>query len=451
MKILKTNFILVVLALSFACDQDDNQPKPISTSDNRLIKSIVPDNELLSDIQTFLPSNAKSNLLRGIDWSSAIQSKDIISQITHYTFTYLTGSSSLTFKNFVITQDLNKNIEGIVIEYQYDLDWFLNDYNGDFIDFTGTINFYTISGELQNSINLKNGFLDQSNSNNRILASQSVLFTICETNYIGVGGDYYPKTYCETIIAYGFTNSSSATPSTIPSNQNFGGSASTTSPNGPGVVSPNGLTALKMRQAIQQWGKNISLSDDFKNDPCAMGVYKALTENADAWKFLNNFTGDTPSANIKFDLDPNIKNGIGAQTGKNLKTGNITIRMNPDNFSTHSFISIARVMLHEFIHAEMFAKQSSNDQEFATLFNKYADSKVGSTHHNLMINKYVMLMGNILFELDGGLKKLEQYKSMAYLGLYETDYYVDKIENTIQEDVILANQTIVVSFRKPCK
>ncbi len=182
-----------------------------------------------------------------------------------------------------------------------------------------------------------------------------------------------------------------------------------------------------------------------------MGVFEALTANADAWKLLNNFTGDTPSANIKFELDTNIDKGLGAQTDKNLNTGNITIRMNPHNFETHSFISIARVMLHEFIHAEIFAKQSSNNPDFGALFNQYADSKFGTTHHNLMINQYVILMGNILHDLDGGIKTLEQYKSMAYLGLSDTDYYKDNIKNTIQEDVILANQTIVVSFRKSCK
>lgn len=108
-------------------------------------------------------------------------------------------------------------------------------------------------------------------------------------------------------------------------------------------------------------------------------------------------------------------------------------------------------MLHEFVHAQLFSALNTNETEFEVLFNQYADSKVGTTQQNIIINEYVQLMGAVLSEVDGAQYDIEYYEALSYRGLENTDYYLNNIEGTSDEIILESLQNQLTNGRETCE
>jgi len=188
---------------------------------------------------------------------------------------------------------------------------------------------------------------------------------------------------------------------------------------------------------------NITLSEGFENDPCAMDVYNSLNSNNDAFKMLQGFMGKNPIASLTLDLNPALDPLNG---GRTLQQGSkIKIEMNSGEFSNQSRLSIIQAMLHEYVHAELFYALASNDSDFGALFDEFANNQ-----HGFMINNYIDLMGNILWNIDGNMMDISFYEALSYRGLEGTSYYKDNIKGTVEETVIKGLQNTIFGGGEPC-
>ncbi|MEQ9050657.1 MAG: hypothetical protein RLP11_10125 [Marinoscillum sp.] len=227
------------------------------------------------------------------------------------------------------------------------------------------------------------------------------------------------------------------------------GSSGTTDSGTTGVdqiaIKPISVDDYIAKQASLWQMMSITLSNAFKNDPCAMSVFDALNENQSAWRMLAGFLGERPTGSLSFRLNSSFPNP--ARTIKN--SNEVYIEMNPLYFNAESSLSIMQAMLHEYLHAELFSRQISNDPNIDLMLEQFADSK-DSPYHNIMID-YVELMGIILYSLDGGTFDLEYYEALAYRGLEQTDYYNTEIRGSAEETIIKSFQQQLLSGRDSCK
>lgn len=205
-----------------------------------------------------------------------------------------------------------------------------------------------------------------------------------------------------------------------------------------------------MATLAQDWEDKINVSSKFETDHCSKRVLNALKDNDVAWNLLQAFTSEVPeNINLTFDLNNSLPSNQG---GRTIKTGgDIGIEMNSNLFTDQPFISIAQYMLHEIIHAQLFAKSELDMVEFDELFKEFADSQVGSQHHNIIVNNYISLMGMVLSELDDNALDITLYEALAYRGLERTDYYENEIRDTELEVIIQGLQVSLLSSRPSCK
>lgn len=196
----------------------------------------------------------------------------------------------------------------------------------------------------------------------------------------------------------------------------------------------------------EKWEESISISTEFSEDPCASSVKQKLDQNDAAWKMIANFTGEPASADLHFDLNPNLASNNG---GRTIKTGNqITIEMNSSLFTSQSSLSITQSMLHEYVHAELFYGSVTSDPNFGLLFDNYADKS--QVQHSIMIENYLNSMAIILMEIDNREYDIEYYKAISYRGLEGTSFYKNNIKGTAEEVLIKGLQGTVLSGT-PCK
>jgi len=222
-----------------------------------------------------------------------------------------------------------------------------------------------------------------------------------------------------------------------------GSSTGTNSPTTAVVIDNVEPISLEEFMAELWEATKITLTEDFENDPCTKGVYDALTKNNDAFKMLQGFMGENPVANLTLDLNPTLDP---LNIGRTLQQGSeITIEMNSGEFSNQSRLSITQAMLHEFVHGELFYALVSNDADFGTLFDEFANNQ-----HEFMINNYIALMGNILWSIDGGIMDISFYEALSYRGLEDTSYYKANIKGTIEETVIKGLQNTILGGGTPC-
>ncbi|BFP43155.1 hypothetical protein FGF1_40000 [Flavobacteriaceae bacterium GF1] len=157
---------------------------------------------------------------------------------------------------------------------------------------------------------------------------------------------------------------------------------------------------------------------------------------------ISQFKGES-----KFDVDIVSKdkvydNGkeVNGLTRYKIGSTTITIEINSSRARTRSVLSVARTILHEYIHAEMFAKIYSSPPSgtagFLNTYNMYK-SKIwkpsGQTQHNTMADLYVnelakalksfhraQLPGEYNYMTNNGTRNMDDfYEALAWQGLKE--------------------------------
>jgi hypothetical protein len=167
-------------------------------------------------------------------------------------------------------------------------------------------------------------------------------------------------------------------------------------------------------------------------------VYNKLNSSSTGFKnSIKKFDGEFPVSHLKFKESSNLPSNVNAETSPP-SNFLITITLNSNNLNRPN-LSIARTMIHEVIHAEMFRKILSiidnggdlngltksqwtsklSNGDYPGIFDYYSRYGVNGMQHQQMASHYISTISNYLKDFQPGLSQ-DVYDSMAWTGLKST-------------------------------
>jgi hypothetical protein len=170
----------------------------------------------------------------------------------------------------------------------------------------------------------------------------------------------------------------------------------------------------------------------------ALCIYNKLMASGTGFKnAIKNFDGEFPVSHLKFEESRNLPSNTNAETSPP-KDFLITITVNSNNLNRPN-LSIARTIIHETIHAEMFRKILSiidnggslngltlsewtaklSNGDYPGIFDYYTRYGINGMQHQQMAAHYITTISNMLEELQPGLSQ-NIYYSLAWGGLQNT-------------------------------
>lgn len=163
------------------------------------------------------------------------------------------------------------------------------------------------------------------------------------------------------------------------------------------------------------WEEDICTTEEFDSNDCVKEIWNTMKESDVGYETIKNYIGEHPTA----ELCLNIKDLGGDVNGNTSTTGTysdpvITINLNSQNLE-RSKLSIARTLLHEMIHAELygmvieargydnFHNYSQNyNNDFLAVWNYIEEFSINGWQHEYMADYYIRYIST-------GLQKLEKY------------------------------------------
>lgn len=133
------------------------------------------------------------------------------------------------------------------------------------------------------------------------------------------------------------------------------------------------------------WEAGICEKDSFVNNVCVQEIWNKMKDNNVAYNSLSAFLGDDPIAELCFDikdLNDNTVNGRAELTGS---TSNalVTISLNSTQLN-RSKLAIARTIIHESIHAELYAMVVEAGGSTVSSFEAYVQNNPDKTEFQLV-------------------------------------------------------------------
>ncbi|WP_026946303.1 hypothetical protein [Algoriphagus marincola] len=153
-------------------------------------------------------------------------------------------------------------------------------------------------------------------------------------------------------------------------------------------------------------------------------VYEKLLDLSGGFrKAIQKFDGEFPVAHLKFNVDPLMPDTINATTN-NAQKYIIEISINGNTLEQRTTLGLARTMAHEIIHAELFRKvRSVNNQisinDFPEIYDYYI-RYLKNWQHEQMAAPYRNLIADIIQEFDNGKNSRQFYMDLAWEGLINT-------------------------------
>src|SRR5690606_32475534 len=105
----------------------------------------------------------------------------------------------------------------------------------------------------------------------------------------------------------------------------------------------------------------VIVDSTFKTNNCLYGVYESMGKAPTFNNYLQNFIPQGSVANLKFSSSTSLPDSVNAQTSAP-SNYLITITFNENNLDRPS-LSVARTLMHEMMHAEIFRKLLSVAQQ----------------------------------------------------------------------------------------
>ena len=149
---------------------------------------------------------------------------------------------------------------------------------------------------------------------------------------------------------------------------------------------------------------------------------------------IQKFDGEFPVSHLRFTVSSDLKDNINAQTSSP-ENYVIEIKVNRNNLDRPE-LSIARTLIHETIHAEIFRKllslsnrngridgarlqQALERGDFPGLLDYY--TRYGENFdHPQMAAHYIKVMSDMLEEFDNNQHPQELYEALSWVGLKGT-------------------------------
>ena len=134
----------------------------------------------------------------------------------------------------------------------------------------------------------------------------------------------------------------------------------TESPDGSNCDTGDGEVPILLPPGADDWEQDICESESFIGNDCVQGIWEIMKQNNVAFNNLGSFLGERPIAELCLDIqnlnDPTRDvqaNGNTALSGSTIKA-KVTITLNSQSLN-RSKLGIARTILHETVHAELYA------------------------------------------------------------------------------------------------
>ena len=162
-------------------------------------------------------------------------------------------------------------------------------------------------------------------------------------------------------------------------------------------------------------------------------VYVELKKSGTFTKYAKRFDGTFPVSHLKFNIDNNLPKDINGTTEDDRKLSVIVISINGITLHDKPSLGVAKTIMHETIHAEMYRKLKSvgyqlNPNDFPGIYDYYR-RYVKQAQHQQMAAHYVSTIAQALREYDSGKKPDQFYEDFAWDGLIG---YKDSSGNVIE-------------------
>jgi hypothetical protein len=186
-------------------------------------------------------------------------------------------------------------------------------------------------------------------------------------------------------------------------------------------------------------GKRLILIDStFKNNPCLDSVYQQAGQAITFKNILQNFDEEFSVAHLKLSAGVSQTNPGANAVTLAPKDYIIEIMFNPNKLN-RSKLEIARTLIHELIHAEMWRKvmslldnganldglkksewtQKLSNGDYPGIFDYYTRFGVNGFQHESMAAHYRGIIENAIKEFDSSLNN-QTYEALAWVGLTNT-------------------------------
>ncbi len=400
-----------------------------------------------------------------------------------YTFPIIGKSEITGFSNLLITINEDDNYEAFIVQYDMNATDKEHMAQGFEIDLAGKVNYYPI-----NDFDISTISNARKTRNCIWIITTGCTYGKHPTGYLDSGskcGGHFSDIQVECIGGSGSSGGGSGISGGFSDDGSSGGSAGggTGLPEDTEVSTPLSCSDCQTYEEAMAalWEEEVKLEDNFKNNDCVMDIWNTMKDLDVGYETLANFLKDDPKAELSFDIQqlPNV-NGRNYQTiSYNPTTGEIssassTIILNSNKLN-RSKLDIARTLLHEMIHAELFSmvveaggyddleafaqNASEEDDPFKVIWEYYqehgsyiADSNPG-WQHEYMADNYIEYIAAGLKELHPILSSQgfsdygnsisdvlgdtfswnDMFYYMAWAGLQETEQFqteiVDKGKN----------------------
>jgi hypothetical protein len=184
--------------------------------------------------------------------------------------------------------------------------------------------------------------------------------------------------------------------------------------------------------------EQIFVDESFKNNTCLKSVYDKMGKASKFKEYLQNFEAEFSVAHLRFSSSTSLPSNTNAETSTP-QNYLISITFNENKLDRPS-LSIARTMIHEIIHAEIFRKMLSVAQhpsiqlntnqvlqlrnDYPGLYDYYMRWKwnvpqgqtPSSPQHEAMAEHYRKIIKQALKEFDGSQPE-EIYDALSWTGL----------------------------------
>jgi len=191
----------------------------------------------------------------------------------------------------------------------------------------------------------------------------------------------------------------------------------------------------------------ICYDESFTSNPCISNAWDKLLQSSVVFEMLSNLIDESAVAEVCFSVQDSVTHqGQPVNGTTNGGSFPISITISASSAADRPEIAVARTLLHEMIHAEMFRKILSVDGQsglspdnFPGIFDYYSRYLPifkedgtwwypdGSPQHNLMAQHYLRQMTRALMQFDGvdpdNFLLEPMYEALAWNALHETTVY----------------------------
>lgn len=422
---LKTGILLLGILISTTnCEKEDlisiQTPQQTSQKQNQTITSFQ--NNFTLD--NFKDDFVRNNLI--VKWNEFIIIKKPDSSISYEFLTNLNATVSFNdSKNNLnikyklnVTISENKVIDIEIVKFLGKNKNLLKDIGLEYLNgFKGAIYHFNLNGDLiklesfdkgkiVNTFEYKFTSSDKAVQRAPVLEGWVPLITINYTDwYFNLGTSYYyfKSHITSTTIEYVYVGSNSG-------NYNPDDVAHAHYPHTAPVV------------PIDTHLEEIIIDSTFANTK-AECIFNKLGNSSTGFKnAIKKFDGEFPVAHLKMSVDNNLPDTINATTS-NSGTYTIEIKINGNTLPNRTVMGLARTMIHETIHAEMYRKLRSVNysvsiNDFPGIFYYYSTYK--NWQHQQMASHYRTTIVDMLKEFDNNQHTDSFYNDLAWEGLQGT-------------------------------